>query len=105
MRFLTCALLLTVSACGEEANALWGSVDESYALGFDRVDILKQDLRHGASMQIRSRVDALAAQLDLSCKRAVAPSTCQAARSRVRHAPAALSRRRPRCRAWWALLR
>ncbi|MBI5510547.1 MAG: hypothetical protein HY903_17460 [Deltaproteobacteria bacterium] len=37
-------LLLTLGACGDPPNDLWGSIDESYALDFDRVDIRKQNL-------------------------------------------------------------
>ena len=37
-------LLSTVAACGEADNDLWGSIDESFPLAFDRVDIFKQDL-------------------------------------------------------------
>jgi hypothetical protein len=35
------ALLLV--GCGEADNDLWGSIDESFPLSFDRVDIIKQD--------------------------------------------------------------
>ena len=40
-----CVLMLVgLTACGEAANDLWGSIDESFPLNFDRVDILKQNL-------------------------------------------------------------
>jgi hypothetical protein len=31
-------------ACGQAPNDLWGSIDESFPLDFDRVEILKQNL-------------------------------------------------------------
>jgi hypothetical protein len=37
-------LTLGLAACGDAPNDLWGSIDESFPLDFDRVDILKQNL-------------------------------------------------------------
>jgi hypothetical protein len=36
--------LLTSVACGEADNDLWGAIDESFPLSFDRVDVIKQGL-------------------------------------------------------------
>lgn len=35
---------ISAASCGEAANDLWGSIDESFALDFDKVEILKQEL-------------------------------------------------------------
>ena len=37
-------VVLELSACGSAPNDLWGSIDESFSLDFDRVDISKQNL-------------------------------------------------------------
>jgi hypothetical protein len=37
-------LAVGLAACGDAPNDLWGSIDESFPLDFDRVDILKQNL-------------------------------------------------------------
>ncbi|MFC1611839.1 hypothetical protein ACFL6C_12825 [Myxococcota bacterium] len=36
--------LLGIGACGQAPNDLWGSIEESFPLAFDRVDLLKQNL-------------------------------------------------------------
>jgi hypothetical protein len=38
------ALAATLMSCGQAPNDLWGSIDESFPLLFDRVNILKQNL-------------------------------------------------------------
>ena len=41
---LLVCLPLGLAACGNAPNDLWGSIDESFPLTFDRVDLLKQNL-------------------------------------------------------------
>jgi hypothetical protein len=38
------ALVIALAGCGQAPNDLWGSIDESFPLLFDRVNILKQNL-------------------------------------------------------------
>jgi hypothetical protein len=35
-------VLLALAACGDDANALWGSIDEVYSLDFDHVAVVEQ---------------------------------------------------------------
>ncbi len=47
MRWCGIIALVGLAACGKPDNDLWGSLDQSFSLEFDRVDIVKQgfDLR------------------------------------------------------------
>ncbi len=63
-----CLLLLAgVTACGDGDNALWGSMDELYALDFERVDIVKQL----ATLRIEYVKPIKGSDPELPCKLAV----------------------------------
>ena len=44
MRSISLLVLVFAVGCGQASNDLWGSIDESFPLAFDRVEIRKQAL-------------------------------------------------------------